>query len=142
MTNEQAEKCAKAAFDCLDSQSPAYHSDIFAMAQAIKDAADEPSGFKIKPDVFISRKEDMSPKGYLQLYMENDSDIIVLVHSGDSDESDPATYAHVQFCTYAGGGKSQRTLAALRLLAEAMALDSKEDKFRKGDNDQSEECFE
>ncbi len=138
MTDEQAEKCVRAVLARLGiDASPV---DVFEATLAIHETLDAGSGFKIQAGRNISRKEDMSPRGYLQLYMEHDSDIIVTV-SEDDEDMDRSGFATVQFCTYSGGGKSQRTLAALRQLAEAMALDSKEDQSRKGVNDESEECF-
>jgi hypothetical protein len=67
---------------------------------------------------FVARKEDMSPNGRLRLIKEEDGDICVAVIEDDGTMTD------VQFCTFAGGGKSPRTLEALEALALAMLDDN------------------
>ena len=69
------------------------------------------------------RFEDMSPGGRLQVLQQDDGDIIVAVvedmHSGGTCAG---LAASVEFCT--SGGKSPKTLAALRALMQAMAEDN------------------
>ena len=78
----------------------------------------------------VSRQEDMSPRGKLELTIEKDGDVIVTVYPDPTNDGglDPAASpASVQFCT--SGGQSPRTLHALRSLFEAMVADNL-DSFR------------
>lgn len=80
-----------------------------------------------KPCNSVARLEDMSPDGILRLTRQRDGDIIVEIVEGTQDgslDNEPGRRVHVEFCTYAGGGGSSRTLAALRNLMVAMAEDS------------------
>ena len=79
------------------------------------------------------RFEDMSPRGRLRIFQEDDGDLIVCVVP---DPDAPAEYApSVQFCTAgSGGGKSPRTRTALLSLMDAIALDNQhEDAHRRGE---------
>lgn len=80
----------------------------------------------------IERLEDMSIKGRLRLYLQEDGDIIIAVHEQTSDGL-VGCGESVEFCT--SGGKSPRTLAALRMLAEAMRQDNAERPLSRGDDD-------
>ena len=70
------------------------------------------------------RKEDMSPRGFLRILMEDDGDIIVAVGQCDRDGIvDPV--ARVEFCSIgSGGGRSPRTRDALIQLMAAIAADN------------------
>lgn len=72
----------------------------------------------------VRRKEDMSPDGMLWLIRQEDGDIIVTILP-DSETDKPM--ASVEFCSCgAGGGRSPKTLAALRALMIAMEEDNAE----------------
>lgn len=60
----------------------------------------------------VTRREDMSATGKLQLIEQMDGDIIVTVWP------DGEPFASVEFCT--SGGKSPKTLHALRALLDAI----------------------
>lgn len=69
------------------------------------------------------RFEDMSPRGRLQVLQQSDGDMIVcIIEDPDSRGCCAGLSASVEFCT--SGGKSPKTLAALRALMEAMAEDN------------------
>ena len=72
------------------------------------------------------RKEDMSADGRLELIQQRDGDVIVIVHpDSDSREAKLLPFgASVEFCV--SGGRSPRTLHALRDLMAAMIKDSEE----------------
>lgn len=74
----------------------------------------------------VRRKEDMSPDGFLEVFVDTDNnDIHVSVFS--DDRCGDTVYASVEFCCVGfGGGQSPRTREALRNLAEAMRLDNEE----------------
>lgn len=74
----------------------------------------------------VSRKESMSPDGFLKLIQQEDGDMIVVVAGGRAcDGVDRA--ASVEFCTpMSGGGGSPATYAALVQLAKAMNEDNRE----------------
>jgi hypothetical protein len=75
------------------------------------------SGFRI-----IRRREDMSPRGYLELTVQEDGDIIVAANA-DPDQGFPGS---VEFCIpMTGGGASPHTHRALQQLADAMDRDNK-----------------
>lgn len=65
----------------------------------------------------IQRPEDMSPDGYLMLYLQADGDIIVVIRPEGGFSAEHS----VEFCN--SGGRSPRTLKALRALFEAMEED-------------------
>jgi len=79
----------------------------------------------IEPVTFYRRFEDMSPTGSLTVVMENDGDMILSVFAVD-EISRKERRCEVQFCTFAGGGRSKRTREALIMLAEAIRLDNLE----------------
>lgn len=78
--------------------------------------------------VSVDRPEDMSPNGVLTLHVQPDGDVVLVI----TQNTDPMTgqplheviEATVEFCTHNGGGRSPRTLNALRELAVAMAKDN------------------
>jgi hypothetical protein len=66
------------------------------------------------------RFEDMSPRGRLRVLQQDDGDMIVcVIEDMESGTSCAGLSASVEFCT--SGGKSPKTLAALRALMQAMA---------------------
>ena len=71
------------------------------------------------------RFEDMSQRGRLQVLQQDDGDVIVTVIE-DMDSRGPCAGlgASVEFCT--SGGKSPKTLAALRALMQAIADENAE----------------
>ncbi len=69
----------------------------------------------------IRRLEDMSPDGFLELFQQDDGDIIVTVKAADQGEEFGAR-ASVEFCL--SGSRSRKTLEALRLLMGAMREDA------------------
>jgi len=71
----------------------------------------------------VERFEDMSPRGRLRLLQQSDGDILVCVIS-DPDGPDEGVSPSVEFCT--SGGKSPKTLVALRHLMKAMADDNRD----------------
>lgn len=76
-------------------------------------------------NTFIARKEDMSTSGRLRLLRQDDGDMCVAI----IDEE--GTMASVEYCTPGtGGGKSPKTLHALRALALAMMEDNQADPSR------------
>lgn len=76
---------------------------------------------------FVSRKEDMSQEGELQLYFDSENNDIHLTVFTDRKS------ASVEFCcTGLGGGKSPETMQALRNLAEAIKKDNESEPLRKG----------
>jgi len=68
--------------------------------------------------VDAERREDMSPRGRLRLHAQEDGDMCLMVIEDDG------TSAGIEFCS--SGGKSPRTLQALRDLSRAMAADDAE----------------
>ena len=96
--------------------------------QATADPVHSPcSAVLDQPYHSIARLEDMSPDGVLKLTRQRDGDIIVEVIEGKQDgglDNEPGRRTQVEFCTYSGGGGSQRTLLALKNLMIAMAEDS------------------
>lgn len=77
---------------------------------------------------FIVRKEDMSVSGRLRLLRQEDGDMCVAVIDDEGNQ------AAVEFCApVSGGGKSPKTLAALRALALAMMEDNEHDPSRSGE---------
>ena len=69
----------------------------------------------------VSRREDMSPRGYLKLIQQDDGDIIVACFS-DNGNGVIDGQADVEFCT--SGGKSPATLNALYDLMKAIESDN------------------
>ncbi len=75
------------------------------------------------------RLEDMSAKGRLRLWREDDGDVIVEVLP--EEDGLVGNGASVQFCIPGtGGGRSPKTHAALLALMEAMAEDNREQPSR------------
>lgn len=75
----------------------------------------------------VTRWEDMSPAGALRLVQQNDGDIIVqIVNYYNASLSPEYREASVEFCTFAGGGHSPKTLEALRNLMVAINEDNDE----------------
>lgn len=76
----------------------------------------------------VDRPEDMSPNGVLTLHVQNDGDVILVIRQLTNEMTcqplDEPVQATVEFCTHNGGGRSPRTLQALRNLAVAMAQDN------------------
>lgn len=71
--------------------------------------------------VIIERREDMSPLGRLALFLQPDGDVIVTI----CPDPEAAWQNSVEFCQpFSGGGRSPKTLKALRALADAMAKDN------------------
>lgn len=69
------------------------------------------------------RFEDMSRRGRLRVLQQDDGDMIIeVVEDLDSNSPTAGLSAAVEFCT--SGGKSPKTLAALRALMHAMAEDN------------------
>lgn len=85
--------------------------------------------------LMAERFEDMSPRGRLRLFIEDDGDVIVeVVSDPESQSAFPGASVSVQFCTPGmGGGHSSRTLAALRALLDAMTLDNVHNPHRRGE---------
>ena len=67
------------------------------------------------------RFEDMSPRGRLRVLQQDDGDMLVAVVE-DPDGDHGGILVGVEFCT--SGGKSPKTLEALRNLMRAMAEDN------------------
>lgn len=73
----------------------------------------------------VTRREDMSARGYLKILQQDDGDIIVAVYPEEHGLIQPG--GSVEFCAPgAGGGRSAHTLAALRALMVAMERDNSE----------------
>lgn len=73
-------------------------------------------------NTFVGRKEDMSSSGRLLLLLAEDGDICVKIVEPSGHD------AGVEFCLPgSGGGKSPRTLAALRNLMLAIMEDNEEE---------------
>lgn len=70
----------------------------------------------------VQRREDMSPDGHLRLYLQEDGDIVLTVHGRRWGSDEPST-ASIEFCADGGGGRSPRTVEALKLLMAAMQAD-------------------
>lgn len=84
----------------------------------------------------VQRIEDMSPRGYLELYIEEDGDIIVTSCGMDHGLVEPGS--SVQFCVAgSGGGRSSRTRRALLDLMVAMEKDNEEHPIRHLEPDHS-----
>jgi hypothetical protein len=81
----------------------------------------------------VSRKEDMSLRGQLRVFIDVEGDIHVAVYEDDGTGFIENS-ASVEFCSCGmGGGKSPNTLKALHQLLKAMELDNEETPSRKGD---------
>jgi hypothetical protein len=81
----------------------------------------------------VSRKEDMSPRGQLRIFTDNEGDIHVSVFSDDGSGR-IETMSSVEFCTCGiGGGQSPETRKALIELSKAMEMDNKNRPAKAGD---------
>lgn len=74
----------------------------------------------------VSRRDDMSKTGKLSLSIQDDGDICISISNYDEEGNALDTgWVGLEFCTPAqGGGKSPKTLEALRNLFEAMKADN------------------
>jgi len=70
----------------------------------------------------VERFEDMSERGRLRIRLQDDGDILVCVIS-DPNGPNEGNSTSVEFCIR--GGKSPKTLEALRLLMNAMEEDNR-----------------
>lgn len=78
----------------------------------------------------VKRIEDMSPRGFLRVIVQDDGDVVVAVHEYRDEMVQPGSAA--EFCApYTGGGKSPHTWKALRELFDAMKRDI-DDEVQKG----------
>lgn len=85
-------------------------------------ALEKREAIRLSTDEPYERREDMSPDGKLQLFIQNDGDVIVQIVSRRDEEW---RMASVEFCSCgSGGGRSPRVLGALRELARAIAADN------------------
>lgn len=67
------------------------------------------------------RFEDMSPRGRLRVFQQNDGDMVVAIVPDPTQHPD-AELLSVEFCSPgSGGGKSPQVVEALRALMHAMA---------------------
>jgi len=70
------------------------------------------------------RKEDMSPDGFLDVFIDTDNNDIHVTVGGESYGGE-MVIASVEFCcTGTGGGKSPKTREALRNLFKAIREDN------------------
>lgn len=84
-------------------------------------------------DVRQRRKEDMSPTGMLEVFLDNDNNDIHITVFEDDGNGTIDNMSSVEFCCVgSGGGQSPHTMNALRELAKAIELDNKERPFRSG----------
>ncbi len=82
---------------------------------------------QLSSDEVYERREDMSPDGKLQIFLQNDGDVIVQVIGYRHDQLELAS---VEFCSCgSGGGRSPKTRAALLELARAIAEDNRTKPF-------------
>lgn len=76
--------------------------------------------------ISVSRFEDMSPRGRLEIKRQPDGDIIVTCWEDPSDHSTfSKSHASVEFCT--SGGQSPKVLRALYALMSAIEEENAED---------------
>lgn len=75
----------------------------------------------------VERYEDMSPRGRLRVFKQDDGDMIVRIIPDPKDENTKYLGDSAEFCTIGGGGgQSPNTLQALRGLMEAIEKDNAE----------------
>ena len=88
----------------------------------------------------IERRDDMSPNNRLVVHQQEDGDMIVGVVPGSMEEFNRMGFSQsVEFCTIGmGGGRSPKTLYALRNLMEAMEEDNRDRPIGERTNSQSE----
>lgn len=70
----------------------------------------------------VQRHEDMSPKGVVRLFLQEDGDVVVEI--AGREEHGEREKASAEFCSGGGGGMSPRTVEALKLLMAAMQADN------------------
>jgi hypothetical protein len=87
----------------------------------------------IDNDVRQRRKEDMSPNGMLEVFLDSDNNDIHVTVFEDDGNGNLDSMSSVEFCCLgSGGGQSPHTMKALRDLAKAIELDNKERPLRSG----------
>lgn len=109
-----------------------------------KSNTDPNKRFRMEPGVIYSRIGDMSWNRSLIVMMEKDGDLVIGIgRKLQSDDGqhiasypqrlredellhDDDTFGMVEFCTYAGRGRSHRVRTAILNLVEAMIEDEKE----------------
>lgn len=76
----------------------------------------------------IERRDDMSPNNRLMVHQQEDGDMIIGIIPGSMEEFNRMGFTQsVEFCTIGmGGGRSPRTLHALRNLMAAMEEDNRD----------------
>jgi hypothetical protein len=75
----------------------------------------------------VYRKEDMSANNWLSVTIQDDGDMIVGMFAEENMGTGGTSFPSVEFCSIsAGGGRSPRTLKALRELFYAIRLDNEE----------------
>jgi hypothetical protein len=76
----------------------------------------------------VERNDDMSPRNRLVVMQQEDGDMIVGIIPGSMEEFNRMGFSQsVEFCTIGmGGGRSPRTLEALRALMHAIEEDNQE----------------
>lgn len=80
---------------------------------------------KLESRNFYRRNEDMSPDGFLQVFIEDDGDVIVSICNG-AKSVDEYSFAQAQFCAYSGGGRSPKVREAVLALAMAIIEENQE----------------
>jgi hypothetical protein len=86
-------------------------------------------------DIRQRRKEDMSPNGVLEVFLDNDNNDIHVTVFGDDGNGTIDSMSSIEFCCVgSGGGQSPHTMNALRELAKAIELDNQESPVRNGNN--------
>lgn len=86
-------------------------------------------GIDVKPRETYERFEDMSPDGRLQVFIEDDGDVIVTAVPPPSNSANPMNWlkpVSVQFCAGSGGGQSPRVRLAILELARAIEIENRE----------------
>lgn len=113
--------------------------ELRAQAERMEAAA-TPAEIPFPKDRRVRRNEDMSPRGYLELYLEEDGDIIVTSCGMSDGLVEPGL--SVQFCAPgSGGGRSKHTHRALLGLMVAIEKDNeKSPVFRADDSEGAIGC--
>lgn len=74
----------------------------------------------------VERNEDMSPNGRLTVIQQDDGDVIVGIVPNSMEDARRHYVQSVEFCSVgSGGGRSPRTLEALRALMDAIEADNR-----------------
>lgn len=85
----------------------------------------------LQANFIYKRKEDMSPEGELAVILQPDGDVCISVY-GTGMISDTFNNSNIEFCSCGmGGGKSPKTLKALKALALAIKEDNEENPIAK-----------